>query len=305
MTDAGWSTKPGGKVRDELKHIFALLDDLTHTKSDGPVTEHQMAKITSALEVVPPPSNASSPDVEGSLEGNSHDELRSELETIYAKTKAEDYSKVQARLLELEFAINKRRLWAPFARPKFSIPAQAKERRDFHKLIQQDRVLIDCHWLHLHAKRQAVKEAKWRPLLDPRVPFPLELAKEFSTRAIKSTIRADEILCLSPFQQAQLRTMAGREMRQARKMAETATPNGHSPLGIMLRVINRWASHDQRVEVEKYEALARAITMLGNTKYTNSELGALAGFLVAQPADKESALRGMRGRLEAAMKRYT
>lgn len=274
------------------------------SQSDEPVAEPHRAEARPTFEAVSPPPLVSVPIAETSPEKVSHDQLRLELEAIYKTTKAEDYSIVRERILTLELAINNHRSWSPYARPNFSIPAHPKARKDIHKLIQQDRVVIDCHWLHLTCKKQAVKEPKWQPLVDPRVPFPLELAKEFGRRAIKSAIRADEILCLSPFQQAQLRTIVGTIMREARKKADNAIPGGRSPLGKMLCSINQWASYDPRVNVERYAALARAMVMLEDRKHTNSELGAVVGLMLAEPPIKESLLRGMKRRLTDAMKNH-
>lgn len=296
---------------DEIDELFRDLesdmgwDNKSDPKSDGTVAEPHPAEARPSGELMSPPPLVSVTIAETSPREVSHDQLRLELEAIYGTTKAEDYSKVRDRILALELAINNHRSWSPYARPSFSIPPRPKDRKDIHKFIQQDRVLIDCHWLHLTCKKQAVKETRWQPLVDSRVAFPLELAKEFGHRAIKSAMRADEILCLSPFQQAQLRTIVGTKMLQTRKKAYSAIPGGHSPLGKMLCTINQWASHDPRVNVEKYQALGRAMVLLDGTKHTNSELGAMVGLFLAQPPIKENTLRGMRNRLETAMRSYT
>ena len=287
----------------ELDRLIEDIHEITTEDRDVNVTATLESVVNAPIALkdeYPEPFVEPSPD---SLVVASHDELLSELETIYLTTKAGNYPEVRDRVLSLEFELNERQRWAPSARPTFSIPWHTRDQTQNHKLIQQDRVLIDCHWLHRTCKRQAVKEVKWQPLVDPRNPFPLELAIEFSTRAIKNAFRADEILCLSSFQQAQLRTMTGAEVRQARERAENAKPTGHSPLGKMLRTINQWASHDPRVNAAKYVALARAMSMLNGTKHTNNELGELVGLLLAQPPLKENTLRGLQARLNAAMER--
>jgi hypothetical protein len=234
-------------------------------------------------------------------------DVRFELEAIFSSlTTPEDFPGVYTRVMELEFELNRRKTWAPAFRPLYPIPHRRADLKPAHRLIQQARVVVDCHWLHTHCqKRQAVKEARWQPLLDPSMPFPLALAQDFAARAIEGAVRADEILCLTPFQQVQTRSMSGKKLANARRKAEDATPAGRSPLAQTLGAINQWAASDSRLHADKYEALARAIFVLEGSKHTNMDLGDLVGFSLGETPIQENQVRAMRKRLDAAVKRYT
>jgi len=235
-------------------------------------------------------------------------DLRAELENIYASlTAPEDFPVVSAQLFELEFELNRRGKWAPYFRPSFPIPYHVPAHlSDIYKSIQQARVVIDCHWLHSQLKKfQATKEPKWQALLNPAIPFPLALAQDFAARAIKGAERSDEILCLTPFQQTQLRAMLGKRLNEARKKAEDAKQTGISPLGKTLRAINQWSATDPRLHTTKYVALARAMAMLEGTTHTNTELGALIGLTLGVVPLRENQVRDMKKRLTEAVKRYS
>lgn len=264
----------------------------TFTEPDSEISSAMAPKVTEI---------ASSP-----LAAVSHEELSRELTCLFQSVRdGADYLKVRDRRIALEFELNDRKVWAPAFRGGPEIPYAATKRTPTHTRILQDRILIDCHWLHRNLKKkQAVKELRWASLSNPQEPFPLELAQEFAERTITGKIRADEILCLSPFLQAQCKALAGAKISAARKSAETVTATGRSPLAMTIGAINQWAARDPRVNVEKYEALARSIALLDGTRSTNSELGALTGLMLSEPPIPENVIRAMRMRLDKVKALY-
>lgn len=295
--------------------LSSLENHFDHFKIDGNFVD--AAAVLSGIQSwdgTPTPSIGSAPvetvalpvkPAQLTLESDTN--LRSELEDIYTSSATpEDFVKVSARVLELEFELNHRQKWAPAFRPSFPIPYLKADLKPAHKLIQQARVVIDCHWLHTRCqKRQAVKEARWQALLAPTSPFPIALARDFAARAIAGQVRADEILCLTPFQQAQTRALSGKKVADARKKAEDATPAGRSPLAQSLGAINQWAASDPRLHSEKYVALARAMFVMDGNKHTNTDLGILVGLILGEAPVRENQIRAMKTRLATAIKRYS
>lgn len=304
---ARWFLRPG--CRDDLREFF------DHFKIDGHFIDAEAvlsgaqnwdgtATLPTLPSSIPPEATAiiSSP-----LAHLSDQELRSELEVVNASlTTPEDFAAVAEKIMELEFELDCRQKWAPANRPSFPIPHRRSDLKPAHKLIQQARVIVDCHWLHMQCKkRQVVKEARWQALLDPTSEFPLALAEDFARRAIAGAERAGEILCLTPLQQAQTRTMCGKRMADARKRAEDTKPTGRSAIAQSLSAINQWAATDPRVQAEKYAALVRAMCMLDGSTHTNTDLGLLIGFTLGETPVQENQIRGMKDRLATAVKRYS
>lgn len=301
-----WFPRPG--CRADLREFF------DHFKADGFLLDAE-AVLTNKLNwdgslknmTTPSAGNAATPIVLAPVWATASDaDLQSQLATLYASLlMASDFEAVGARIFEVELELNRRQKLAPAFRPLFQIPYRATEQKPVHKMVQRMRVVIDCHWLHTQLqRRQAVKELKWQALLDPTAPFPLDLSKDFAARAIKGAIRGDEVLNLTPFQQAQVRSMCGKLMREARKKAEDATSTGSSPLGRTLKALNQWAAFDHRLHVDKYEALARAESVLGGQKHTNSDLGALVGFATGGTPIAENRIRSMKNSLAEAVKKF-
>jgi len=176
-----------------------------------------------------------------------------------------------------------------------------------HTVIHQDRVVIDCHWLHQTCDGHVANEVHWQPLLDSAAPFPRPLAEEFAARTIAGEVRAEEILCLSLVQQIQTRTLKGAKARGVQKRSEQPKERSQSELAKTISAINRWASKDRRIkdEVEKYVALARATTALADEGCSWSELAKVVGLMRGKPRLSESTTRDQMARLKKAVGRYS
>lgn len=302
-----WFTRPG--CRDDLREFF------DHFKVDGNFLDVEAVLSgvqnwdgTPTAPILPFSTVPKAPAIISPPVAHLSDlDLRSELEAVNASmTTPEDFSIVVEQILKLEFEMNHRQKLAPAYRPTFPIPQRTADIKPAHALIQQTRVLIDCHWLHTRCKtKHAVKEAQWAPLMDPTKPFPRELAQQFAERKIIGSIRADEILCLSPLQQAQMRSLCGSEILTKRNSNGAGARSSPSPLAQALRVINQWAASDPRLRADKYEAMARALVMLDGSKTTNTEVGVLVGLILSEAAVRENQVRDMKKRLAEAVRRYS
>jgi len=302
-----WFPRPG--CRDDLREFF------DHFKVDGHFIDAEAVLADTqdwdgSPKVTRNPTGAIAPTpaANQSVWSTATDAaIRIQLETLHSSLKgAAHHETVGEQILEIEFELNRRQKWAPAFRPSAPIPRKASDRQPVHEMIQQMRVVIDCHWLHTQLqRRQPIKEAQWQALLDPTIPFPFELAKDFAARAIHGATRADEVLCLTPVQEAQLRSMCGKRMREARKKAEDVTSTGRSPLGQTLKAINQWAVSDPRVNVEKHAALARAQLLLNVFKHTNTDLGILVGFSLGEDPTPENRIRAMKANLTKALKNFS
>lgn len=302
-----WFLRPGCR-KDLLEHFDHFKVDGVLVDVEAVLDGKQNWDGSVKTLVTPPAADEALPAAAASAWTTATDaDLRLQLENLYSSLiGAEDFETVGKQILEVELELNRRKRWAPAFRPSASIPGQASKRLPVHKMIQQMRVVIDCHWLHTQLQRcPTVKEARWRALLDPRAPFPFELAKEFAERAIDGATRADEVLNLTPVQQAQVRSMCGKRIREARKTSEDARPTGGSPLGRSLKAINQWAASDPRVNVEKYEALARAVLLLDGEKHSNADLGALVGLALSEAPLAENRIRSMKKRLAQALSEFS
>lgn len=224
----------------------------------------------------------------------SHEDLMAELEALAQEyLKPDDYLRIRERYCEASMALNVHGLWAPAFRPDIPIPKKKSLRQPPHELIQQDRVVIDCHWLHCRQYHIAPAEAQWRPLFKKNSEFPLALAQEFATRNITNEYRAEAILRLTHPLQVQLRALRGRTAQEqfgdltgySRVDGKRVPP----PLETIALAINRWAEKERRVAShrEKYMAHAMARELLKPASPTRKEIAALVGLIRGVPALSE------------------
>lgn len=220
-----------------------------------------------------------------------HEDLMDELETLAQECrKPDDYLRIRERYCEVSFALNVHGLWAPAFRPEIPIPREKSDRQPAHQLVQQDRVVIDCHWLHCKKCRVEPTEARWRPLFKGGKDFPLVLAEEFASRGIPGEYRAEAILQLTHPQQVQLRALRGKAVQgMFESIKHSARVDGRRippRLEVIALAINRWAEKDRRVasEREKYMAHAKAHELLKPASPTRQEIASLAGLIRGVPA---------------------
>ncbi|HCY17385.1 MAG: hypothetical protein A2Z93_13345 [Curvibacter sp. GWA2_64_110] len=207
--------------------------------------------------------------------------------------KPDDYLRIRERYCETSMALNVHGLWAPAFRSKISIPKKNSLHQPAHELIQQDRVVIDCHWLHCRQYRISPAEAQWRPLFKKDSEFPLALAQEFATRSITNEYRAEAILGLTHPLQVQLRALCGESVQtlfgNLTRYSRVDGKRVPAPLETVTLAVNRWAERDRRVasEKEKYIAHAKARELLKSASPTRREIAVLAGLIRGVPALSE------------------
>lgn len=155
--------------------------------------------------------------------------------------------------------------------------------------MQQDRVVIDCHWLHINKHPVFPREARWKSLFKLEEPFNFHLAREFSARGIKNEYRADAILGLTLRQQMQLQalrgTVAEATIQGLDKYSRVDGKRTPPRLEIITLAINRWAEKDRRVAKhrDKYLAHAQARELLKSSNPTRKEIAELAGLIRGVP----------------------
>ena len=231
-----------------------------------------------------------------------HEELKKLVGQLNAP---DDYRKIRDEYQKLEYALNEQGLWAPAFRPSPKIPFKSAELLPVHELILQDRIVIDCHWLHLHGGKLRPKEVNWHPMFDKKRPFPWEMAKDFSERKISSEIRANEALSLTGFQQIQLRSIRNHIVRNQFDIVEKSSKSSGKRVPSIMEtatlVVNRWCEQDRRMEPhrEKYLALARANALLAHTFPTWSEIARLTGLIQGVPTLSERTIRDLSKKLSA------
>lgn len=221
----------------------------------------------------------------------SHEDLMDELEALVQECcKPDDYLRIRDRYCEVSFALNEHGLWAPAFRDGIPIPQKKSDRQPAHRLVQQDRVVIDCHWLHCKKHLVRPTEARWRPLFKSGIDFPFALAEEFASRGIDGEYRAEAILQLTHPLQVQLRSMRGKTAREIfdGMKRSVRVDGGRIPprLEVVALAVNRWAEKDTRVakECEKYMAHAKAHELLKPASPTRQEIATLAGLIRGVPA---------------------
>lgn len=239
-------------------------------------------------------SHASSPKIglpTGSSVSNDHVDLMARLESLVDSIRdPDDYTPINGDYLDTCYRLNEFGLWAPAFRPHFSIPAKKAERRSVHATMLQDRIVLDCHWLHSNKHQVFPREDRWKPLFNLHKSFDIELAEEFASRVIKSEYRAEAILGLTLRQQVQLRairgTVADLAFNELKKSSSTTDGKRiPSRLEVITLTVNRWAEKDPRVAKhrDKYIAHAKARELLKSSSPTRKEIAELAGLIRGVP----------------------
>lgn len=195
-----------------------------------------------------------------------------------------NYLNIRKEYCELSILINQRCLWAPGFRPELMIPWKKSERTASHTLIQRDRIVIDCHWLH--AKGHKIRpERQWRPLFNLDTSFPFGLCDDFACRNVKGAYRGALILGLTARQQLQTRSLRSEEVSaRIEVLTKRSRIDGKmvgSPFDLIKACVDRWCEVDPRIgkDREKYLAHAQAKMLLANDSPTWKEVAALGGLI--------------------------
>lgn len=235
----------------------------------------------------------------------SHADLMAKLDALVATNRdPHDYMGVNADYCDISYRLNEYGLWAPAFRPNFTIPAKNAERLPVHEILQQDRIVFDCHWLHKNKHHVSCQEDRWKSLFNLDQEFDVELAEEFASRAIKDEYRAEAILGLTLRQQVQLRALRGTVAKAAAQgLIKYSRVDGKripSRLEVITLTVNRWAEKDPRVakERDKYIAHAKARELLKPSSPTRKEIAELAGLIRGVPPLSERSVYGILKKLD-------
>lgn len=220
---------------------------------------------------------------------------------------SDDYLGIRDSYCETVILLNHRGLWAPAFRPELKIPLKKSDLRPVHTLIQRDRVVIDCHWLHSTAAKVKAHEPRSRAIFKAGTPFPFDLASEFAEQNMANEYRADAVLNLSDFQQCQMRALRGRfissQFAAFRDCPRVEGVRVQSPRELLSTVINRWCekTRQMRGHEEKYMAHAQARALLVRSSPTSREVATLAGMIRGVPRLGDSTVRDLLKNLDRKM----
>jgi len=209
---------------------------------------------------------------------------------------SEHYIRHRDMYCMLALAMNTLRLQAPSFRPQPPIPWRAEDRTPEHMLIQRDRIVIDCHWLHCTKSKVRATEDAWRGIVNSQLELKTEQIEKFASTKISNDYRAESIFNLNDFQQAQMAALRGKSMQKAFKdlgaMVTDATgARTAARFRKIERAIGQWCSSQARFEkfYDKYRAYALATELLSST--TLAQVAQLAGFILGEPPLSDSAAR--------------
>jgi len=216
-------------------------------------------------------------------------ELATWLDEVVMKIETgESYMRHRDIYCMLSLALNKLGLQAPAFRPLPQIPWHANERTPEHMVHQRDRIVIDCHWLYCTKSKVYATEGVWRGIVNPKLTMQTDRIEKFAATKLRNDSRADEILELNPFQQAQMAAMRGTKVRQAFKALGAAvvdSAGGRTPARFRqkTRKLQEWADSQPRFAklYPKYRAYAMALELLETP--TTRQVAQLAGLILGEP----------------------
>jgi hypothetical protein len=222
--------------------------------------------------------------------------------------KADQYLLVREEFCTLSIELNNRKLIAPAFRPSPTIPYLKKYRNNSHLLMQKDRIVIDCHWLHARKVKIYSSEPNWRGIFNLSKEFSFEKVSEFASHDIKNEYRATAIMKLTPHQQNQMRALRSVETQKRFQDLYESLRDGKRRLQPRLELIelaiNQWCEADVRIVPHRpqYAALAMAIELTGDSSPTL--LGELMGLILGTPPLAESTVRQKIINLRKAIDKY-
>lgn len=228
------------------------------------------------------------------VKGYEQNELTTWLDEVVMKIEAgETYMRHREIYCMLSLALNTLGLQAPAFRPLPPIPWHADERTPEHMVLQRDRIVIDCHWLHCTKSKVYASEGVWRGIVNPRLTLQTTRIEKFAATKLRNESRADEILELQPFQQVQMAAMRGTKVRQGFKALGSAvidSAGGRTPTLFRKKIqkLREWTDTQPRFAklYPKYRAYAMALELLEGP--TTRQVAQLAGLIIGQPPLAES-----------------
>lgn len=202
---------------------------------------------------------------------------------LYRKEK--DYLKIRDEFMRISLALNSIGLLAPIFRDQPRIPFLKKDRQSSHDQLLVDQIVIDCHWLW---SRKEPVPAIWPELnriFQNLTHFDCDAAATtIATRKWSSGFRADDLLTLTPRQQAQLVQLRSQDLKDKYRLLVDGKPRRGSTirsramLSVVRSAIYAWADKNYRIKGQQdmYESLWLARELLGS-KPSYASIGELAG----------------------------
>ena len=314
------------KLRLEAEEFNKLFDELTpKIDEDLPVEANlivinEVSGIKGATdtassiivdEIITPASKYAfpTPELEIYKEWESEDILENLDSLSQTANKMDQYLISREAYCALSVELNSRGLVAPAFRPSPTIPYLKNARKPSHTLIQRDRIVIDCHWLHARREIVYLSESKWRGILNMSKDFSFERVSEFASQKIKNEYRATAIMGLTKRQQLQMLALRSEEMQELygnlyKSIREPGKKRQPPKLELIEMAINQWCEANSRMTQHRsqYVALAKAIELTG--KSSPAQLGELMGLMLGVPPLAESTVRQKIIKLRKVLVKY-
>ena len=226
------------------------------------------------------------------------DSLAEALKDVVEKIRDQPCGYVQHRdtYCMLSLAMNQLGLQAPAFRdlPPFPVKNGMGWSSE-HLLIQRDRIVIDCHWLYCKKSKVYATENAWTSIVNPKLKLQTVKIEKFAATNLKDDYRAESIMELTKFQQAQMAALRGAEMKKAfiDLGAMVSEPSGGRTMARFKKIdrsIREWCCSQPRFEKHygKYRAYALAREILENSSIPM--MAKLSGFIMgAKPLSDSSA----------------
>jgi hypothetical protein len=165
-------------------------------------------------------------------------------------------------------------------------------------LIQRDRIVLECHWLHSRGEHVVLDDDELEGLFDLDKPFDFELAEKFAIKPYKDLIRTEEYLSLTPNVQLQLRAMCGQEMTKKLKAYDESSRRAGATIRISPKArdrqaINRWCEKKPIIKrhFAKHQANAKAQALLPSSYSSFKEIAELSGLMRGVKPEDEKNLK--------------
>jgi hypothetical protein len=133
--------------------------------------------------------------------------------------KYRDYMQIRDAYCTLSIAMNHLGMISPAYRAHPTINPVLSKRDENYRIIQKDRLIIECHWLRCRQESIVTRDKKYQALFDSNQLFPFELSEKFASENWSNNHRADEALYLTAQQQSQLIALQGNIVRERRARA--------------------------------------------------------------------------------------
>lgn len=207
-----------------------------------------------------------------------------------------DYNRIRDEYCRLSIALNLERSLAPAYRPELKTGRKWGDK--VFQVINRDRIVIECHWLHATKAfvKVRAKDVEFQPIFSHSKAFPFDLAWDFAKKVWTANHRVVDMLRLTPMQQCQLLALRSDELKQRIEEIEQGTRKNDvfipSPLSVFEQRLNAWCERDRRIykHREGYVAVWKARSFLGAAA-TVRQIGELTAMMLGEPPKDDKTIR--------------